>query len=166
MLFFQDHQLLFLDVIVGRLQNGLERDETDNLRACDGHVKLFGVLACLLVGRVNGRDIVIRQVERYLSDLSLFQPPTDALDSLETARFFGTSALFTQIQSDTMRLLFRAEYVDVESNQKFSDTRRCGAPTWNEFRWTEIRLPFFLDYLVHRSRVQHNNLFMTSYTHV
>ena len=145
--FFEDHQLFVLDVVVGRLQDGLQGNKTDNLRTGDGHVQLLGVLACLFVGRVDGRHIVIRQVERDLSDLSLVQPPADSLDGLESARLIRTSSLLAKIQRDPMRLLFGSEHVDVKGYEKFPDACRRGAPPRHELGRAEIRFPFFLGYL-------------------
>lgn len=139
----QDHQVLSLDVIVGRLQDGLERDETDNFRSGDGHIQLLGVLTGLFVGRMNGRHIVIRQIERDLSHLGFVQPPSDTLDGLESARLIRPSALLSQIQRDPVGLLFGAQHVDVEGDEELSNARSCGSPTRNKFGRPEIRLPFF-----------------------
>jgi len=43
----QDHQLLLFNVIIGRLEQSAQRDQSHNFRSCDGHVETRGIAARL-----------------------------------------------------------------------------------------------------------------------
>lgn len=142
-LLFQDQEALLLDVVIGRLENGPQWNEADDLGASDGHSELARILARLLVGHVNRRHVVIGQIERDLGDAGLVEPPADALDGPETARLRRAPALLAQIERDAVRLLFRAQHVHVVRDEEFAHARRTGAPTAHELGRAEIWAPLF-----------------------
>ena len=43
LIFVEDHEFLFLDVVISGLEKSSQRDETDDLRAGDGHLQVVGV---------------------------------------------------------------------------------------------------------------------------
>ena len=87
-LFFGDARALglFFEVVAAGHEEGLLGDETDELAARHPETELPGQLPGLVEDDVDGRDHVVREVDRDLGHPVILDVPADRLDFLELAR--------------------------------------------------------------------------------
>ena len=140
----EDEEVLLRDVVLGRHQHRLQRDEAHQLRAGHGEVEGSRFLRARLERHVRGRRLVVLEVDRDLGEAVLLDPPPDGANRLQAPRLAGASALLAHVQRDAVGLLLRPEDVHVVGDQEVARARARGSPLRHELGRAVVGRPLRL----------------------
>ena len=132
------------DVVIGRHQQRLQRDQAHELGARHREPERARFLDAGLERDVRRRRPVVLEVDRDLREGVLLDPPADRAHRLQLARLPRAAPGLADVERDAVGLLLGAEDVDVVGDQEVARAGAGRAPLGHEGGRAVVRLPLRL----------------------